>query len=56
MRYAFMSLLLLSCLDKEPETKCDGMEDIKFTEGMGPDKKEDSLFGDKQSDEGCKVQ
>ena len=49
--------LLSSCLDRTPETKCEGMEDIEFVEGAGPGKSDsDFLFGDKKQDEGCKVQ
>ena len=56
MYYVLMGFLLLSCLEKTPKTRCKGMEEITFTEGTGPDKKEDPLFGDKKPDEGCKAQ
>ena len=57
MRYClFIGLFLLSCLDKTPETKCDGMDDLtKVIEEKKIDKQEDSLFGNKKADEGCKA-
>ena len=58
MRYAFFALaLLVSCEREIPQTKCEGMEDLKLLHGR-PEKteegKKDPLFGEKPQ-EGCQA-
>ena len=56
MRYILFFILSLSSCQKEPETKCEGMENLELVGGELKEKAEkDPLLGEKLQ-EGCKVQ